>query len=110
MLYQPRQTKSPILYPSAARPDYLVYDSILGEIFAGEQGTIQVISDSKNQVSQNLQLANISQCRNMAYNSNKGEIYIDDGTSVAIISDQKYNVIGTVNTNGTGTTSGGIDF
>ena len=46
----------------------------------------------------------------MAYNPDKGEIYINDGSSVAIISDKTNRVVGTVNTNGTGSSSGGIAY
>ena len=46
----------------------------------------------------------------MAYNPDKGEIYINDGSSVAIISDKTNSVVGTVNTNGTISSSEGIAY
>jgi len=46
----------------------------------------------------------------MAYNPDKGEIYINEGASVAIISDKTNNVVGTVNTNGTISSSEGIAY
>ena len=46
----------------------------------------------------------------MAYNPDKGEIYINDGTSVAIISDKTNSVVGTVNINGTVSSTEGIAY
>ena len=93
-------------------PEYIAYDSGLGEIFIGNAVLssitgaatsyyLQVISDSKNQVIKTINLPSPVTTGPMAYNPNKGEIYISDATSVAIISDKTNNYIGSVNTNGT---------
>jgi len=107
--------------PIGGIPGLEAYDSGKGEIFVANQvynssaqnsysSVIEVISDGTNKVTTTIDLPASVSPGPMAYNPNKGEIYINDGASVAIISDKTNKVVGTVNTNGVGSSSGGIAY
>jgi hypothetical protein len=102
-------------------PGLEAYDSGKGEIFvynsiynSSAQNSysyvIEVISDSTNKITATINLPESVVAGPMAYNPNKGEIYINDGSTVAIISDKTNTVIGTVNTNGAGSSSASIAY
>jgi len=97
--------------PVSGSPVALAYDSGKGEIFVGCEATgysLQVISDSKNQVITTIDLPTSVNPNYMAYDPNKGYIYINDLASLTIISDNTKSIVGTVNTNGTA--AGGIAY
>ncbi|MGA2666081.1 MAG: hypothetical protein ABSF83_14165 [Nitrososphaerales archaeon] len=107
--------------PVGGIPGLEAYDSGKGEVFVANSvynssafnyysSVIEVISDGNNKVVATIDLPASVSPGPMAYNPNKGEIYINDGASVAIISDATNRVIGTVSTNGTASSSGGIAF
>ena len=104
--------------PIGGIPGLEAYDSVKGEIFVansiwnsgGYSNVIEVISDSNNKITATINLPASAPPGPMAYNPDKGEIYINDGSSVAIISDKTNSVVGTVNTNGTISSSEGIAY